>query len=221
MHIGPHRSYIGLKQHFAGESLDDHLDLHVFEGGYCGMSQVEAGRTNVCLMVEEPVFRRITAGNPNPVAHFIDAIGVQNAHLRSWLASATPLYPDWLSIAQVSLVDKTPVEGDILCAGDASGMIAPLAGDGMAMALHGGIIAADAVHRYLSQQQDATTTRSRYIEAWQQTFRPRLRLGRMLQSAMMRPALLTPGLHMMQTFPAVGNWMISNTRNLKLLEQTP
>ncbi len=214
------QSYIGLKQHFRGPLLPQHIDLHVFHGGYCGVSQVEDGRTNVCLMVDQATFQQVTAGAPDAIAKFIDWMCADNHQLGAWLADAEPLYPDWLSIAQVSLAAKTPLEGDILCAGDSAGMIAPLAGDGMAMALHSGMLAADVLHSYLAHQMDAATAKSRYADEWRRTFATRLRLGRTLQSIMLKPAILTPGLRLMRTFPTVGNWLVNHTRDLHLQERT-
>lgn len=209
-----HALYIGLKQHFIGPTFPGHIDLHVFQGGYCGMSQVEDGSTNVCLLVRQDVFQK--AGNR--IAPFIEWMGCQNRFLGSWLAQATPVYPEWLSIAHVSLATKTPVEHDILMAGDAGGMIAPLAGDGMAMALHGGTLAACALDRYLTQAQDGPTMIRDYTRTWRKTFASRLQLGRALQSVMLRPALLAPSLQMLNSIPSIGNWLIKHTRDLGLLE---
>lgn len=214
------QSYLGLKQHFYGRLLPEHIDLHVFRGGYCGISQVEAGRTNVCLLVEQAVFQEITTGSSDPVACFIDWMSTSNRHLGNWLKDAEPLYPDWLSIAQVSLAVKTPLEGDILCAGDAAGMVAPLAGDGMAMAVHSGVIAAQILEGYLSHLTDAATTKRLYTDQWRRTFAVRLRLGRTLQFMMLQPNVLTPGLGLMRAFPALGNWLIAQTRDLRLLGRT-
>ena len=209
-----HQVYMGLKQHFVGPTFPGHIDLHVFRGGYCGMSQVEDGTTNVCLLVRQDVFQE--AGNR--IAPFIDWMGTQNQHLGHWLAQATPVYPEWLSIAQVSLITKTPVEQDILIAGDAGGMIAPLAGDGMAMALHSGTLAAMSLDRYLTHAQDTQAMTHDYARIWRKTFESRLRLGRMLQSVMLRPTLLAPGLQLLNQVPPLGNWIIKHTRDLGLLE---
>lgn len=208
--------YIGLKQHFMGAPLPEHLDLHVFRGGYCGISHVEAGRTNVCLLVEGAVFQ---AAGSN-IERFVEWMCGENRALGRWLRDATPLYPDWLSIGQVTLSAKTLTEGDLLLTGDAAGMIAPLAGDGMAMAVHGGTLAAAALHRYLTGEQDAAAMKQSYTRTWQRTFRNRLRLGRALQSALVRPRVLSHGLRLMNGFPAAGDWLIHHTRDLRLLEKT-
>lgn len=214
--------YVGLKQHFSAMSMDEHLDLHVFPGGYCGMSQVEDGRTNVCLLVEQPVFQAavsgIRRGEPS-IDRFVTWIGEQNPQIGAALSGAVPLYPEWLSIGQVPLCAKSPLEGDVLMAGDAAGMIAPLAGDGMAMALHSGRLAAFAVERFLTGEQSGEVMLRTYAKVWEQHFRFRLRLGRTLQSILIRPRFLSLGLKVVRQLPGVGQWLVHHTRDYRLLEK--
>lgn len=211
--------YIGLKRHFIGSPLPNHIDLHVFPGGYCGMSEIENGQTNVCLLVRQDVFQKATHGAPAPVERFIQWMCAQNPHLAAWLSGAIPVDPAWLSIGQVPFMNKSSLEGDVLMAGDAAGMIAPLAGDGMAMALHSGRLAARAVEHYLAHEVSAEAMKQNYARSWDRTFHSRIRLGRLLQSVMLRPALLTPGLHILNRFPALGHFIVAQTRNLHLVER--
>lgn len=211
-------TFIGLKQHFEGELLFEHIDLHTFPGGYCGISQVENNRTNVCMLVDALVFNKATRNSTNSVEQFIDWICAHNRQFARWMTTASPLYPKWLTIGGVTLTTKQPVEHEILFVGDASGMIAPLAGDGMSMALHSGLIAAHTLHRYLIGLINVTEATVEYQTKWSHTFQSRLRLGRFLQSLMLRQSILKPGLQLMNTFPALSNWLITNTRDMKLLD---
>ena len=142
------------------------IDLHVFRGGYCGMSEVEGGITNVCLLVRQDVFQSALKSSHTNVEVFIRWMCHQNTCFRDWFAQAAPVYPEWLSVAQVPFVSKTSVEGDILLAGDAAGMVAPLAGDGMAMALHSGKLAALFMDRYLAAELTAPELKETYARAW-------------------------------------------------------
>jgi menaquinone-9 beta-reductase len=203
--------FVGLKRHFRGAPLPQHLDLHIFPGGYCGMSEVEDGTANVCLLVRQEVFQR--AGD---IDHFVEWMADQNPYLGAWLSQATPVEDEWLSISQIPFMNKGTVQNDVLFAGDSAGMIAPLAGDGMAMALHGGKLAAQSVERWLSGAIGSDQMLREYSQNWQQTFAMRLRLGRVLQSFMLRPALLTPGLRLMNLMPMLGDFIVTQTRDLKL-----
>ncbi len=182
------------------------------------MSQVEDGSTNVCLMVQQPLFQQITKQGKGGISQFIHWMRQQSKSLDHWLSQASPLYAEWLSVANVSLASKPSIQHDVLYAGDAAGMIAPLAGDGMAMALHSGKLAAQAIHQFLVGTQTAPAMLRTYTREWQRTFAARLKLGRLLQSIMLYPRLLTPALALINKVPAVGHWLIQHTRDLNLLK---
>jgi flavin-dependent dehydrogenase len=210
--------FVGLKRHFHGAPLPQHLDLHIFPGGYCGMSEVEDGTMNVCLLVRQEVFQN-AAGEPASIDNFIDWMVDQNPYLGEWLRQAVPVEDEWLSISQIPFMNKGAVQDDILFAGDSAGMIAPLAGDGMAMALHSGKLAAKSIDRWLSGAISSDQMLRDYARTWQQTFAMRLRLGRTLQSIMLRPALLSPGLKLINLMPRLGDFIVTQTRDLKLADQ--
>jgi menaquinone-9 beta-reductase len=201
--------FVGLKNHFTGVSLPDRIELHTFPGGYCGMSEVEGGLLNVCLLVRQEVFRQ----HGPDIERFIAWMLTQNPQLQQRLERAQPVHDSWLSIAQVPFSSKSSIEDDVLMAGDAAGMIVPLTGDGMEMALQGGQIAAAHITAYLKGELSPEVLRRAYPQAWQAEFRRRLWLGRLLQLVMLRPPLLRPGLRVVQGMPALGRYLVKKTRN--------
>lgn len=212
--------FVGLKNHFYGPPLPGRVELHVFSGGYCGMSEVEGGKTNVCLLVRQEVFQQAAGGPPANVENFISWMQQQNGRLNTWLSQAEPILPRWLSIGQVPFVPKQPVENDVLMAGDSAGLIAPVAGSGMGMAFQGGKLAADYLDRYLTTSLDAAMLRREYAQTWRRQFQARLRLGRFLQAFMLRPHLLTSGLHLLNVLPALGQYFLTRTRDYQLTGKT-
>lgn len=203
--------FIGLKAHFYGPPLPCRIELHTFSGGYCGLSEIEDNKTNVCLLVREDVFRQ--AGD---VAAFVAWMQRQNPRLETWLSNAQMATERWYSISQIPFVDKHLVESDVLMAGDAAGLIAPLAGNGMAMALRGGKLSAELTGMFVRGDLCAAELRRRYIAIWQDEFQARLRLGRLLQAFMLRPPLLTFGLKLLNTLPSLGVYFIDHTRDTRL-----
>lgn len=198
--------YIGIKAHFEGERIPHRVELHGFDGGYCGISEIEGGRVNLCLLARLEAFQahgRIEA--------FSAWMQTQNPHLGAWMRSAQRV-TEWLSIAQIPFVPKAAIDNEVLMVGDAAGLIAPLAGDGMGMALSGGKLAAQQIDRYLRGDWDARALQREYTAAWNQQFNPRLWWGRRLQAVMFRPRLLGFGLRIMQRWPALGSFFIRQTR---------
>lgn len=202
--------YVGLKMHYDAPPVPARVELHTFQGGYCGLSDVEGGRVNACLLVRDDVFRA-----RGSIPAFVAWMGEQNPALGAWLRQAKPALARWQSVSQVPFIAKPAVENDVLMTGDAAGLIAPLAGNGMGMALDGGRLAAGHVHRYLHGEADALQLVHGYAAAWTQQFGGRLRTGRFLQSLMLRPALMTSGLRAANALPALGDFFIKQTRDVR------
>jgi flavin-dependent dehydrogenase len=198
--------FVALKNHFQGPPVPSRVELHAFPGGYCGISEIEGGLANVCLLARESVFRG------RDVATFLEWMQAQNPRLREWLSRAEPVRERWMSIAQVPFVRKGPLVGDLLMAGDAAGLIVPLAGDGIAMALHSGHLAALLTAAFLDGGLSAEQLRSRYAADWRGDFRSRLMLGRGLQALMLRPRFLSPALRLVNLLPSLGNLLVAGTR---------
>lgn len=209
-------AYVGLKQHLRGPQMGAHLELFVFPGGYVGVSMVEDGTANISLIVRQTVFQRVSAAGG--IEAFIAWMRAQNPALDTVMRGAETVYPAWLSIAQVTVQPKRALEGDVLLAGDAAGMIAPLAGDGMAMALHAGWLSAEAALPFLTRTQTADQMKQTYTHAWKQTFNPRLLLARGLHQLMIRPRLIAPGLSLLNLLPPLGQALVTYTRDLQLVE---
>ncbi len=206
--------YVALKAHFRGPRLPGRIELNVFHGGYCGLSEIENGAANLGLLVREEVFRAVAGSGPATVDRFVAWLCLQNPRLDAWLGQAQRLHARWLSIAQIPFSPKEAVLGDVLLAGDAAGVIAPLAGDGIAMALRSGGLAADHVLRFLDGQLSAVELRQTYAARWACEFGPRLHLGRVLQPLLMRPHVAGLALRLLRLAPGIGRALVRATRDL-------
>ena len=136
----------------------------------------------------------------------------QNPRLRDWLSRAERRDARWLSIAQVPFISKPVVERDILMAGDAGGLIPPLVGDGVAMALQSGLLAAEFAARFLEHSLSPEELAREYTAQWQREFGTRLRLGRLLQPVFLKPRLAALGLQTLRVLPALGDYLVTRTR---------
>jgi flavin-dependent dehydrogenase len=203
--------FISLKTHVYGPPIPRRVDLYSFPGGYCGMSEVEDGTINICLLAHESVFQRVPE-----IATFLRWMQGENPQLGQWLDQAEPVLPafeHWLSIAQVPFAPKQTVVDDVLMVGDAAGLIVPLAGDGIAMALQSGRLAGECTMGFLEGRLTPNALCRMYSRRWQRQFAARLRLGRALQPIMLRPRLLSLGLKALRANPAVGAYLVNHTRD--------
>jgi menaquinone-9 beta-reductase len=173
--------YIGVKYHIrsrpeSGGFRADEIALHNFQDGYCGMSMIEDGLFCLCYLTTRANLRQF--GN---IPDMERAVLHRNPHLRRVFESAEFVWEKPEVINEISFAPKPAVENHILMAGDAAGLITPLCGNGMAMAIHGGKIAADLSGQFLTNQLSRMELEKRYQRAWSQQFGQRLWVGRTVQ----------------------------------------
>jgi flavin-dependent dehydrogenase len=96
--------------------------------------------------------------------------------------------------------------------GDTAGMIAPLCGDGMSMAMHSAMIAAKLVGEFLENKISSNRFKSDYESKWRKTFSVRLAIGRALQQISLSPGLSTLAIRTCSAVPALSRTLIQATR---------
>jgi flavin-dependent dehydrogenase len=211
--LAKRQPFLAIKAHFNGPAIPGRIELHAFPGGYCGMSEIEGGEKVVCLLAHQGVFQEVGGRGPEAVERFIAWMKTQNLYLRSWLQWAERIHERWITIAQVPFLPKLALERDVLMAGDSAGLIVPLAGNGIAMALEGGILAADFLTRFFLGEIQANDLRGEYPRAWRKHFSLRLHLGRALQPLLLHPRGASLALKLVDTFPVVGRLLVERTRS--------
>lgn len=80
-------------------------------------------------------------------------------------------------ITEINFERKLPVENHLLLLGDAAGLITPLCGNGMAMAIHSAKLACEALQRGKTRQE----VEEYYARSWNEQFYKRLGAGRAIQ----------------------------------------
>ena len=122
--------YLAVKGHYKGDFREDLVALHNFKGGYCGVSKVENGIINICYLTDYHSFK--TYKN---METYQKEVLYQNTTLKKIFEESEPIFDAPLTISQVSFGKKSKVENHILMVGDTAGLIHPLCGNGMAMAI--------------------------------------------------------------------------------------
>ena len=179
--------WMAAKWHFSMETFpDDLVALHNFPGGYCGLSRTETGAVNFCYLATYESFKKYK----DPEL-FKEKVLRKNPFLDSFLLEAKPLFEQPLAIAQVSFSKKDAVHQHMLMLGDAAGLIHPLCGNGMAMAIHSGKIAAEVLLQQLEKPQKMVRLEleKEYSVKWEQEFHTRLKAGKWLQKVLLNESL--------------------------------
>ncbi|GAB5473676.1 MAG: NAD(P)/FAD-dependent oxidoreductase [Maribacter sp.] len=201
-------SWLGVKAHYRYDEFPDNLvALHNFKGGYGGLSKTETGVVNFCYLASYKSFKK-----EKNIADFNTNIISENPFLKEFLNKAQPLFGQPLTIAQISFHSKSPVERHILMCGDTAGLIHPLCGNGMAMAIHSAKIASELICDYLkSQNRNRARLENEYRKLWNRTFQKRMRTGRKLQALLLNQKAASLGVGLAVRFPNVLNRIITLT----------
>ena len=200
-------NYIGVKYHIKTDAPADTIALHNFSDGYCGISQVEDNQYCLCYLTTA---RNLRNSN-NSIETMEQNILYKNPFLKDIFSKAYFVRKEPVTIAQVSFTKKKQVENHILMVGDAAGMITPLCGNGMSMALHGSKLAADAILSFLQHKTSRQQMEDKYALEWNDLFGRRLQAGRLIQRLFGKPWITNIFIAILKPFPRVVAWLIRQT----------
>lgn len=199
-------NYVGIKYHVKMDFEDDVIALHNFEDGYCGISKIEDDKYCVCYLTKASNIKK--AGS---IKKAEEEVLYKNPYLKKAFENMEHCYDAPLSISQISFSKKNAVENNVLMVGDAAGMITPLCGNGMSMALHGSKIAAGHIHNFLQGNTTREKMEKRYSFQWQRRFANRLKTGRRIQSLFGSIRLTNLFITLIKPFPRLVDVLIRKT----------
>lgn len=204
--------YLGVKAHYAGDFPEDLVALYCFPGGYCGVSKVEDGRINICYLAHQNTFR--THQN---LAAYEQAVLRQNPALADILDRVEPLFARPLTISQISFAPKRQAHAQLLLAGDAAGMIHPLSGNGMGMAIGSAqLLATRIVSHYSRPDFRWENLATDYSQAWRGKFQRRLQFGRLFNTLFYHPTLFELAIRALSYTPRALPFFVKQTHGTLL-----
>jgi flavin-dependent dehydrogenase len=195
---------IGFKMHWQlepaqTESLREFIEIFLFFGGYGGLSLVERGVANLCLVV-----RRALLPKGSGWATLLATILDENRHLRLLLQDARALWERPMAISPIPYGYLAARPGSLWCIGDQAAVIPSFTGDGMSIALHSASLAAQ---MYLAGESAAH---------YHRTLRAQLRRGMSLATLLSRAMVTGLGNNLMplalSVFPNAMRWIAASTR---------
>jgi menaquinone-9 beta-reductase len=165
--------YIGVKYHIKTDFPKDLIALHNFKDGYCGISAIEDNKYCLCYLTTRENLKQ-----HGTIAEMERNILWKNPHLQKIFTESEFLYDKPEVINEISFSPKTTIENHILMAGDSAGLITPLCGNGMAMAIHGAKLLSNNI---LQNFNDRNLVEKNYKKDWKKHFQKRLWIGRNVQ----------------------------------------
>ena len=197
-------NYIGIKYHIKVDLPDDIIELHNFKDGYCGISKIEDDKYCFCYLTTADLLKQFDGD----IKAMEEQVLYQNPFLKHYFSNATFLYDEPLAISQISFEKKSISENGILMLGDAAGLITPLCGNGMSMAMHSAYVLAQL---FLQYEQRPELLEQAYQAEWNKLFATRLKTGRFIQSLFGHPVLTNLTIMALKPFPFVIHQLVSAT----------
>jgi len=202
----------GVKFHVPASTLtgvqSDEILISTGPNMYCGINHVGGGFATLCFLERR-------SGNAPP----------PRAQVRE-LSASNPTFARIVTPGALSAVERGPiygtgniyfgprsvVENGVLMVGDAARVIAPLAGDGIGMALQG----AQLLGRLLADGRRESTGRrvleERYRREWENLFASRLRAAYLFQRVMLSTNLRLIGSALLAVAPSLLRTALTMTR---------
>jgi menaquinone-9 beta-reductase len=205
------KRYVGVKLHVSADIPTNQIELHHFPGGYCGISAIENGGYCLCYLIEEELIKTCSGNLEETEQRFLH----QNPNLKHYFTQF-PKLTERVSTAGVFFSKRTIQADGIFFLGDSAGMIPPLAGNGMSMAIHSAVLATNLAHRYFNGNLERDTLSNQYQIAWNKEFYGRLRMSRILQSLMEKPGMVALTMAAFRTFPGLFPLAVSKTHGSQI-----
>ena len=136
----------------------------------------------------------------------------KNLHLNHFFKNAKPLFKKPLTISQISFQQKNPVENHIFMIGDSAGLIHPLCGNGMAMAIKSAQIFSELFLKHIQQSElNRDSLEKEYAQHWHHEFGSRLKTGRLIQQVLLNPFASKLGFTLAKAVPSLVPAIIKKT----------
>jgi flavin-dependent dehydrogenase len=199
-----HADLVGFKMHWRlsggqTEALRRFMDLFLFEGGYGGLSLVEEDGANLCLVVRRTRLRQMGGWQK-----FLAGLRQENSLLAERLTDGQPAWDRPLAVASIPYGYLCEEERGGWLVGDQAAVIPSFTGDGMAIALHSGALAAE---MYL-----AGNSAGEYQRALRDQLKANMRVAMMLSRAMVSSAGCRLAPHIIPLLAQPIGWIARSTR---------
>lgn len=200
-------NYIGVKHHIKTDFPNNKIELHNYEGGYCGVSKVDQDTFCLCYLSTSDQLKR--AGND--IKQLEEMVLYKNPFLKRIFLESEFLFEQPLVISNINFHKKTTYSNGIFLLGDAAGSITPLCGNGMSMGLRASFILAKLLVSFFNTNTNKESLIKAYQHAWNNQFNFRIQIGYYLQSLFGKKSTTHVVLKTLDELPSVTQKIIGLT----------
>jgi flavin-dependent dehydrogenase len=206
-HFKKSSPYIGVKYHVKTDFPKHITALHNFKNGYCGINKIEDDLYNVCYLSHRSNLKQHSS-----IATMEAEVLQQNPYLKDLFQNSEFVLERPEVINEITFVKKQAVEQHVLMSGDAAGMITPLCGNGMAMAIHAANVLSNTILEQWNQGRFNRVQLERlYTQRWNRLFATRLWAGRQIQSLFGGELVSEVAVSVVNRLPRVAGFLMRQT----------
>ncbi len=182
--------------------LADEGEMHVGQGGYCGVAPLDAARANVAFVLDR---REMKAAAGDLEAFYRTVLRTRWPRLGERLATARLLSPP-RAIGPLALEARQVSAQGVLLVGDAAGFYDPFTGEGYTLALRSARLAAEVAHTHL--RTPSARGLGEYDRRRAAATRHKFRFNRFLQRVVAWPALADAVARRLRDRPSVADRLV-------------
>jgi len=204
--------FFAFKVHVGADILNKYetgtIKMFAADGIYCGLNPVSPDQASLCYLADS----NITPGTA------VEQLKILWRRNRSFGEHFREGSLDRISdfrvhgTGNIYFGKKDLMHGGIYFIGDSARMIAPLAGDGISMALESGFMIADILNKQSERHTNDRDTGEAYAHSWNYMFAGRLRAADWIQRAIMNKYTRNMAAKLLECFPVLLNPLINSTR---------
>ena len=207
--------FMAVKAHYIGAFPDDSVGLHNFEGGYCGISKIENNHINICYLTEAKIFNKY-----KNIQEFQEKVLYKNKFLKEVITNSKLVFDQPLAIGNVSFSSKNLVEDHMLMCGDSAGMIHPLAGNGMGMAIRSAQMVSKLILAYSQGEiKSREELEVAYTKTWKNEFGRRLKSSHIIAGLFRLGIIADLMMLFIKVFPSTLPYIIIKTHGIPIREE--
>lgn len=203
----------GIKFHLPVELLkekfSDEIRIYIDEGIYCGMNQVNDSEITVCFLENRK-------NSKIPSRERLAEVIRSNKSFRDIFTDEAVDHINSANVygtGNIHFGKREIVENGIIMVGDSARVIAPLAGDGIGMAMESAKILYEVLNNHKLVESELRSIYLNYKQLYEKAFSKRLAAARIIQAIILNKKLRKIGFAFADKYPALLPYLIKFTRS--------
>ena len=200
--------YLGVKYHIHTDLPSNLIRLDNFLGGYCGVSKIEDNKFCLCYLSEAKNLKKYGS-----IPEMEEQVLYKNPYLKSLFKNSEFVFQSPEVINEISFEKKSLIDDHLIFCGDSAGMITPLCGNGMAIAIHSAKILSESIIRNapINGKLNRVALEYDYTAQWEKQFANRLKNGRRIQRLFGNTIVSNIAVSTLQHYPKMTQLLIEQT----------